>query len=254
MNGLTPAKLITFVLAGLCGLMLLIALIQSLGIGSGYTLQAPEPETLDSALQEPLMVVQNNLADITAYSEIEQRPLFNADRRPQAQVTIEAPVEQPTIAPVPLNATLAGIVLTPAARVALVRNDATQEVFRVREGMPLPGDLGGWRLKELQPRDAVFEGGSQGEAMLKLDPADETPPAPPPPPVANAVPGQPAEPGQPGQPGQPSPVPGQTAEQAAAQQSNDAAAREAEVRRIIEERRRQMREEAERMNTQKQQN
>jgi general secretion pathway protein N len=250
-NGLTPAKLITFVLAGLCGLMLLIALIQSLGIGSGYTLQAPEPEALDSALQEPLMVVQNNLADITAYNEIEQRPLFNADRRPQAVQVAETPVVQETIPPVPLNATLAGIVLTPAARVALVRNDATQEVFRVREGMPLPGDLGGWRLKELQPRDAVFDGGTQGEAMLKLDPADETPPAPPPPPVANAVPGQPAEPGQ---PGQPSPVPGQTAEQAAAQQSNDAAAREAEVRRIIEERRRQMREEAERMNTQKQQN
>lgn len=248
MNGLTPAKLITYVLAGLCGLMLLIALIQSLGIGAGYTLQAPEAETLDTALQEPLMVVQNNLADFTAYNEIEQRPLFNADRRPQAVQVVETAEPAPTIPPVPLNATLAGIVLTPAARVALVRNDATQEVFRVREGMPLPGDLGGWRLKELQPRNAVFDGGNQGEAELKLDPAGETPPAPAPQPPANAVPGQPA------QPGQASPAPGQTAEQAAAQQSNDAAAREAEVRRIIEERRRQMREEAERMNTQKKQN
>jgi general secretion pathway protein N len=194
------------------------------------------------------MVVQNNLADFTAYNEIEQRPLFNADRRPQAVQVVETAEPAPTIPPVPLNATLAGIVLTPAARVALVRNDATQEVFRVREGMPLPGDLGGWRLKELQPRNAVFDGGNQGEAELKLDPAGETPPAPAPQPPANAVPGQPA------QPGQASPAPGQTAEQAAAQQSNDAAAREAEVRRIIEERRRQMREEAERMNTQKKQN
>jgi general secretion pathway protein N len=192
--------------------------------------------------------VQNNLADFTAYNEIEQRPLFNADRRPQAVQVVETAEPAPTIPPVPLNATLAGIVLTPAARVALVRNDATQEVFRVREGMPLPGDLGGWRLKELQPRNAVFDGGNQGEAELKLDPAGETPPAPAPQPPANAVPGQPA------QPGQASPAPGQTAEQAAAQQSNDAAAREAEVRRIIEERRRQMREEAERMNTQKKQN
>jgi general secretion pathway protein N len=254
MSGLTPAKLITYVLAGLCGLMLLVALVQSLGIGSGYELEQPEAEGLDSALQEPLLVVQNNLAGFPEYSEIEQRPLFNADRRPQAVVVAETPVVQESAPPVPLNATLAGIVLTPAARLALVRNDSTQEVFRVREGMPLPGDLGGWRLKELQPRNAVFDGGSQGEAELKLDPAAEAPPAPgaPPPPV-NAVPGQvnPA-------PGQASPAPGQAnpgqAPADAAAQSNDAAAREAEVRRIIEERRRQMREEAERMNTQKKQN
>lgn len=244
MNGLTPARLVTYVLAGLCGLMLLLALVQSLGIGSGYQLEQPEAEGLDSALQEPLLVVQNNLAGFPEYSEIEQRPLFNADRRPQAVVVAETPVVQETAPPVPLNATLAGIVLTPAARVALVRNDSTQEVFRVREGMPLPGTLGAWRLKELQPRNAVFDGGSQGEAELKLDPAD-APPAPPPPAPVNAVPGQTS----------PTPAqanPGQAPDTAA--QSNDAAAREAEVRRIIEERRRQMREEAERMNTEKKQN
>lgn len=242
LTGLTPARLATWVLGGICALMLLIATLQSIGLGGGYTLEEPEASEPDPALAEALMVVQNTLPPFTQYSEIEQRPLFNADRRPAPIEPAAAPQVVDQTPPAPLTATLAGIVLTPSTRVALVRNDATQEMFRVREGMPLPGELGAWRLKELQPRNAVFDGGTQGQAELKLDPAEDAPPAPPPPPPP---PGQQADPNQ--------AAPGQTPEQAA-QQANDAAAREAEVRRIIEERRRQMREEAERMNAQKKQN
>ena len=241
-EGMTPARLATYVLGGICGLMLLLATIQSIGLGSGYELEAPEPSAPDPELQQPLLVVQNQLPPFTQYNEIEQRPLFNADRRPAQieQAAVVTPVDvQP---PAPLTATLAGIVLTPATRVALVRNDSTQEVFRIHEGMPLPGELGGWRLKELQARNAVFDGGAQGETELKLDPAADAPPAPPPPPPP---PGQQADPAQQAAANDPA---------AAQQQASDAAAREAEVRRIIEERRRQMREEAERMNAQKKQN
>ncbi|MCB1607479.1 MAG: hypothetical protein KDI71_10935 [Xanthomonadales bacterium] len=237
---LTPAKLTTYVLGGACGLFLLIALLQTLGIGAGYSLREPPPvETLDTQLQQPLISVETELPSYGEFAEVEQRPLFSADRRPQAIVvpTETKPID--TAPPAPLSATLAGIVLTPTTQVALVRDNSTQQVNRIRVGMPLPGEMAGWRLKELAPRHAVFDGGSQGEAELKLDPAD-APMAPPPPPAAPATPGNPPvqpEPGKDNNPNQ--------------QQANDAAAREAEVRRIIEERRRQMREEAERMNRDK---
>ena len=237
---LTPPKLTTYVLAGLCGLFLLVALLQTAGIGAGYSLrEPPAAEQLDSGLQQPLMNVDTSLPSYGEFAEVEQRPLFSADRRPQ--VIVKAPDIPDTPPPpvVPLNATLAGIVLTPTTRVALVRDDGTQQVSRIHEGMPLPGELAGWRLMELSARKAVFDGGSQGEAELKLDPADAPPPAPAPPPAA-ATPGNPPVAPAPAKDGVP-----------AQQQANDAAAREAEVRRIIEERRRQMREEAERMNRDK---
>lgn len=238
---LTPAKLTTFVLGGLCGLFLLIALLQTAGIGAGYSLREPEQaEQLDPELQQKLISVDTSLPSYGEFAEVEQRPLFSADRRPQVIApppTIETKEVTP---PVPLNASLAGIVLTPTTRVALVRDNGTQQVNRIHEGMPLPGELAGWRLKELSARNAVFDGGSQGEAELKLDPAAEAPPAPPTPAAAPATPGNP--------PVQPDPGKDDGQNQ---QQANDAAAREAEVRRIIEERRRQMREEAERMNRDK---
>lgn len=239
---LTPPKLTTYVLGGLCGLFLLLALLQTAGIGAGYSLrEAPAPEELDSGLQQALMSVDTSLPSYGEFAEVEQRPLFSADRRPQ----IIAPPKLPETPPpplVPLNATLAGIVLTPTTRIALIRDNGTQQVSRIREGMPLPGELAGWRLTELSARNAVFDGGSQGAAELKLDPADAPPPAPTPVPAAAA-----ATPGNPGNP----PAANKDNPQQQQQQANDAAAREAEVRRIIEERRRQMREEAERMNRNK---
>ncbi len=238
---LTPAKLTTFVLGGACGLLLLIALLQTAGIGAGYSLrEPPEVASLDPQLQQRLISVETELPSYGEFAEVEQRPLFSADRRPQPIAPPPSPNNEPPPPVVPLNATLAGIVLTPTTRVALVRDDGTQQVSRIHEGMPLPGELAGWRLKELSARNAVFDGGSQGEAELKLDPAADAPPAPPPPPAAPATPGNP-------------PVAPDPAKETAQtqQQANDAAAREAEVRRIIEERRRQMREEAERMNRDK---
>jgi len=237
---LTPPKLTTYVLGGLCGLFLLVALLQIAGIGAGYSLrEAPAPEQLDSGLQQPLMNVDTSLPSYGEFAEVEQRPLFSADRRPQVIVAAPSGPVTPPPPLVPLNATLAGIVLTPTTRVALIRDDGTQQVSRIREGMPLRGELAGWRLMELSARKAVFDGGSQGAAELNLDPADAPPPAPTPAPAA-ATPGNPAV-----------PAANKDNPQQQQQRASDAAAQEAEVRRIIEERRRQMREEAERMNRNK---
>ncbi len=231
----------TLVLGALCGLLALIATLQSLGVGSGYRLLSDEETTLDADLMQPMRQVEFKLPAFAQYIEIGQRPLFTNDRKPRpiddkagAAVATDAPP------PVPLNATLLGVLIDPDHQVAILRDNASSSVIRVRQGMPLPGDLSGWTLQELAPRKAIFDGGAQqGTAELKLDMSKTPagPPVPPPgmvPPAANAQAGQ-----QPGQPqASPQPLP------------TDEAARQAEVQRIIEQRRAQMRAEAEKMNQQ----
>ena len=240
-----PGRLATILLGALCALLAVLATLQSFGIGAGYSLSQESPTALEADLTQPMQQLEFRLPPEAQYIEISQRPLFTNDRKPRpidpnegTAVATEGPP------PVPLNATLLGVLLDPEHRVAILRDNATSAVIRVRQGMPLPGELAGWTLQELEARKAIFDGGAQqGTAELKLDMA-KTPtgaPMPPPvmaPPVAN-VPGA--------QPGQPQP-PGAVPQQLPA----DEAARQAEVQRIIEQRRAQMRAEAEKMSQQPQ--
>lgn len=229
-------QMTTIVLGGICGVFALIAVLQSLGVGSGYRLLSDESSELDADLMKPMQQVAFNLPDFSQYIEISQRPLFNNDRKPRpienkdaSQVASDAPP------PVPLDATLLGVLIDPDHQVAILRVNTSSAVIRVRQGMPLPDDLAGWTLQELSPRKAVFDGGpQQGSAELKLDMSKTPTGAPMPQPAPVPPPGQPGV----AQQAQPQPMPA------------DEAARQAEVQRIIEQRRAQMRAEAEKMNQQ----
>ncbi len=161
----------TLVLGGLCGALALVAILQSLGVGSGYHLLADRPAELEAELTQPMQQIEFKLPEFaTQYFEIAQRPLFTNDRKPRPiddKASATASTEAP---PVPLNATLLGVLIDPDHQVAILRDNASSTVIRVRQGMPLPGDLAGWTLQELGPRKAIFDGGAQqGTAELKLD-------------------------------------------------------------------------------------
>ena len=238
-----PGQWMTLILGGACGLFALVALLQTLGIGSGYHLLEGDEAKLDQDLMQPMQQIEFKLPDFTSYVEIAQRPLFNNDRKPRAIDEAAGAVATDAPPPVPLDAVLLGVLIEPERQVAILRDNKSSTVIRVRQGMPLPGDLAGWTLQELEPRKAVFDGGpQQGTAELKLD-MSKTPTAaapPPPPPPGMAPP--------PGQPGAQQP-PGAQAPTAAALPA-DEAARQAEVQRIIEQRRAQMRAEPEKMQQQ----
>lgn len=236
----------TLVLGALCGVFALIAILQSLGVGSGYRLLADQPTELEPELTQPMQQIEFKLPDLAQYIEIYQRPLFTNDRKPRPIDDKAGAVASTEAPPVPLNATLLGILIDPERQVAILRDNASSTVIRVRQGMPLPGDLSGWTLQELGPRKAIFDGGAQqGTAELKLD-MSKTPVAgaPPPPPPGTPPPGMAQPPGAPPQPGQPGAMP------AAQALPTDEAARQAEVQRIIEQRRAQMRAEAEKASQQ----
>ncbi|MEZ5456508.1 MAG: hypothetical protein R3F04_10450 [Lysobacteraceae bacterium] len=214
----------------------LFALAGLTGLGSRY-----QPLGDDASLAPPVPVLDlqratSQLDPVSAYAEIAERPLFNPDRRPM-------PVEQGAqdSAPVEAEAATFDVVLTSVLLrddlgIAVVLHSSSGTSQSVKLGEELRGDLAGWKLVELAPRKAVFEGASgRKEASLRVfdgtggqaPTAIEAPPAAEQPaPVAGAQPGAPPAAG------------------AAAADSPEARAEL--IRKRIEERRRQMREEAER--------
>jgi general secretion pathway protein N len=132
---------------------------------------------------------------------------------------------------------LSSVIITPRLRMAIVQPAQGGDPVRVREGETAEG-LGGWRLVEVRPRAAVFEGpggrrelelrvwaGGGDAAMSSADAPDAPEPVPPPEPApARAPVGQPAP--------SAAPAPTQVTQQMEA------------IRRRIEARRAQLRREA----------
>jgi general secretion pathway protein N len=237
MKRITLAQWLGIGLGSLCAVLMLLMLAQRFGFGRGYEELDELSEPLDMALLAPLKQSGHALPPDAHYIQVEQRPLFNNDRKP---TVVKAPPPAPDAGPpiVALNASLTGTIISNGKRLALVRDNTTSKVIVMRPGMPMPGELMGWKLVSVDARSAVFDGGPmQGRAELKLDVSKTTGPAlaPPPPPPGQAPVPAPGQPQLADQVPPPQPTPA------------DQAAKEEEVRRIIEERRAQMRAEAAKM-------
>jgi general secretion pathway protein N len=118
---------------------------------------------------------------------------------------------------------------TPELRIAMVRDNMRNDSQALKVGMPLAGEQAGWTLVSVEPRLATFRNASDETAEIELHPAAT--PAPP----AGAPRGKAVEPAAPG---------------AVAPESKDTGA-DSDLAKRIEERRRQMREEAERLRSQR---
>jgi general secretion pathway protein N len=230
-------RLLSIVLAGICGCLLLLALILQAGWGRGYRWATPD----DSAALAATNIDHETfkLPSEKDYAATDARPLFNEDRKPTPEIPDE-PVK-PDVPPSTLNIALTGIVLTPQLHLALIMDKSKNSTISLREGMPMPGDQGDWTLTELKPRSAIFKqapGGEEVEVELTTAVASQKAAA--------------AKPGKPGAPPPPPPPHGSAPAAATATAANGANPGAAEqLQRRIEERRRQMRDEAERMKRQK---
>jgi general secretion pathway protein N len=230
------------VVGAVASVLLLLAVALRLGVGTGFSLAedaGPAPALAFGQIRDE----PPKLRAWVEFGELVARPLFNESRAPEEQPeSADATAEG---AAQPLNVQLTGVILAQGLQLALVRDTTNGETARVRVGQPLEGAMAGWKLVELQPRLAVFDGAGLGRQELPLT-VDTKGAAPPPAPVVAApAAAQPAAPnGQPAvaaNPAVPVPVAGQPA-------SAD------EIRRRIEERRRQLREEAQKMLDQNQNN
>ena len=101
------ARLATKGLAGACGFLLLLLVLEYAGFGRGYRWSSEEGEadkpkfgTIDS---KPV-----SLPPASAFADIEAHPLFNEDRKPSAIDAAEGDAGPP---PSPLNIALTGVIL-----------------------------------------------------------------------------------------------------------------------------------------------
>lgn len=246
MNSRT-AQMVTYGLAGTCGVLGLAAILAWMGAGRGYSWLAdssePPPVTGVGRIDgEPVAIPPE-----AQFAEIQQRPIFNEDRKPTPPAAPE--VAKTDMPAVPLNVTLTGIILTPNVRLAMVQDNAKNESVSLRLGMPLPGDQQVWTLSEIKNRSAVFKNASDETAEVELQVAEVKAVAPPASRLPTPPPQQPtaASPPPGGAPPPPPPV-------ANANVPAQPADRAAELQRRIEERRREMREQAEKLRQQQEAN
>lgn len=229
-------RLPTLLLAAIAGWSAIVLVCVYAGLGSRYSLHPDDASRVPELPRVDLSRAQNPLQSLEDYAVVGERPLFNADRRPlpppddPTASTAEAPPPPP-----PLDVLLTSVVLSGEIKLAIVQDKKSNTSQSVRVGEAMKGDLSSWKLVELGPRKAVFDGPT-GRSDVELRVFDGSGGEPP---TAVAAP----EIASSAATTDPSATP-------ATENSQTPEARAELIRRRIEERRRQMREEAERANKQ----
>lgn len=147
------------VLAGIAAWALCLVVLGLAGLGGRVGLH-PGNAALTPALPVvTLDAVGSRLGPAADYLEVGNRPLFSRDRRPAPMTADSGP------AAVPLEVNLTSVLITPDLKLAIVQNTSDGASRRVRLGDTLEGTA--WRLVQLEPRRAVFEG-PEGQRDLAL--------------------------------------------------------------------------------------
>ncbi|MGN6482540.1 hypothetical protein [Luteibacter sp.] len=148
----------------------------------------------DAGVPEPLPPVRPFAmpppSPLARFSEVWQRPLFMADRKPVA--VTEGDDASSNIGDLELT----GIIMTPGLRMALLRDRGKDTTVRVKDGTALTD--GHWTLTSLTARSAVFDNGGEHRELTWKVAAPEALAKSPARPGAPTVPGQvPARPPRP---------------------------------------------------------
>lgn len=132
---------------------------------TGETIPEVEPSS-DAPRQTPFPWLTLDLLAATR-----DRPLFSPDRRgvePEPVAVEEEPEPEPepevveeTDAPPP-RVRLAGVVISGTLRIAMLHDEAEDEVVRLREGQ----SFSDWTLIAVAPRSVVFRHGSQEHTVV----------------------------------------------------------------------------------------
>jgi hypothetical protein len=197
-------------------------------------------------------VPETGLADFEQYSGIMERPVFFSDRRlPVVEVADRDGADDIDIEPIEpeeevsdLRAGVAGIVITPEMKLAMVRDDAAGKTFVLREGMSLEGEQAAWMIETIQPREVSFVSvdGRRTGLELKVHTSGLTVETPRP--TSRLAQREADAEERPDEPGE--------ASREAEEVSDEARARAEEIRRRVAERRAELRAEAERRARQQQ--
>lgn len=154
----------TWLLAAVAGWATLLALLALFGLAGRITPMADDP-ALVQALPKLPAPAPERLGPLNQYADIAARPLFSENRQPQP-FYIGGKEEAVAAAPASFDWVLTSVLITPKLKLAILQTPQGGEGVRVKIGEELTGQSG-WRLAELQPRSAVFEGPG-GRRALEL--------------------------------------------------------------------------------------
>jgi hypothetical protein len=170
----TQKNLLTVLLVACIGTLIVAGIAQGVFLGKVDVDRIPavgQTGVDDSQVDVP----DTGLAEIGEYTAITQRPVFFSDRRLPVVELVELDDDEPPIE-IPqeeevvneLRAVVAGIIITPDLRLAMVRDEAANKTRVMREGMSLEGDQAAWRLDSIAPRIVNFVSVDGRESGLEL--------------------------------------------------------------------------------------
>ena len=249
------AQALTLGLAGAAALLLVLVVALWFGVGRGYSWWPLDPAAA-AAEDKKLANPQFRLGDWDKFADLVNQPLFNEDRKPTPPMSPESQSGPSQVRQ--LDVVLAGVIITPKLRLALVKEKGKEKSMSVKEGGSLPGDWAGWSLAELKPRGAVFKNSAgQSETLELIAVATSQKPTAPPPPHVTPPPAPATAPAPPAQaqaqaqaqqlnPFAPAPAPAlPTPVQPGGGTGDAAAAAAADLQQRIDARRQQIREQQE---------
>ncbi|KRA46681.1 hypothetical protein [Pseudoxanthomonas sp. Root630] len=150
----------TWILATVAGWSVVVLLLAVFGLGGRIT-PLPADPSLVQALPKLPPAPPERLGGLPQYAEVGDRPLFSEDRRPKPFFLSGEEAAAPAF-----DLVLSSVLITPALEMAIVQPAQGGEGRRVRVGES-PEGFPGWRLTELSPRRAVFDG-PEGRRELEL--------------------------------------------------------------------------------------
>ena len=158
----------TWLLGAVAGWAVLVLLLALLGMGGHIARLADDP-SLVRALPTLRPAPPPRIGPLAQYGEAAARPLFADTRRPQP-FSLQ-PEGQGEEAP-QFEFVLTSVLQAPGLQMAIIQPSGGGESIRMKLGES-PEEAQGWRLVELHPRSAIFEG-PQGQKTLDLRTFDGT--------------------------------------------------------------------------------
>jgi general secretion pathway protein N len=153
----------TWLLATVAGWALLAWLLALAGMGGRAALLADDPGLLQP-LPQPRPSPPERLGPLAQYAEIGARPLFAEDRRPHPFSLQPADGEEAKGDA--FDYVLTSVLIAPQLHMAIVQPNPGGDSVRIKLGEAADA-IPAWRLVELNPRSAVFEG-PEGRKALDL--------------------------------------------------------------------------------------
>ena len=160
------------ILIGVLVLLLMIAALQMLGIGSQIGAVQLGEEGQVSIPKIPRGIntqVDEEEVDLKKLVEVASvKPIFSTTREPFVGEVEEPKPEEPPVEIPELQAQITGVVITPENSYAVILDTNTNKRRPYKVGMPLDGELGGWTITSIQSRKVTFISDDEKTQELEL--------------------------------------------------------------------------------------